>query len=335
MIVDGAHSVAGDLSQTEFTPMRIDFARLLLLYQCGISALTTKVNILKGELTHIDHDCPIQHVTSRVKSPDSILGKAARIGCPLSVDDIRANILDIAGVRVICGLISDTYRIATMLSQRADVTVIEVEDYIAHPKPNGYKSLHMIIEIPVYLSDRVERVPVELQIRTIAMDFWAGLERKIYYKFERAVPRRLLNELTDAADAAHRLDMMMERLHDEVADLVAGPGRPRCSPGPAAAKHDRRLAALPRTVSVSGSTTERRWWASRGVVTGCGIEQVGGHIAAKTVRLRSRTNSPSHTHSDADRKTISQSSHNPRREAAHVRTNSVLPDRASAPIGNR
>jgi putative GTP pyrophosphokinase len=327
MIVDGAHSVAGDLSQTEFTPMHIDFARFLLPYQCGICALTTKVNILKGELTHIDHHCPVQHVTSRVKSPDSILGKAARIGCPLSIDDIRANILDIAGVRVICGLISDTNRIATMLSQQADVIVIEVEDYIAHPKPNGYKSFHMIIEIPVYLSDRVERVPVELQIRTIAMDFWASLEHKIYYKFERAVPRRLLNELTDAADAAHRLDLMMERLHNEAADLNAGPGRPRCSPGP-----DRRLAVLPRTVSVSESTTERRESASCGAVTGCRIEQVGGHIAAKDC---AGTNSPPHTLSGADRSTISHSSHNPRREAAHVRSNSVLPDRANSPIGDR
>jgi putative GTP pyrophosphokinase len=220
MTVDGAQSVVGDLSQTEFTPMCADFARFVLPYQCGISALTTKFNILKGELTHVDHYCPIQHVTSRVKSPDSILAKAARIGCPLTVDDIRTNILDIAGVRVTCGLVSDTYRIASMLSRQADVTVIEVEDYIAHPKPNGYQSFHMIIEIAVYLSDRVERVPVELQIRTIAMDLWASLEHRIYDKYELAVPRRLLNELIDAADTAHRLDMRMQRLYAEVADLT-------------------------------------------------------------------------------------------------------------------
>ena len=99
--------------------------------------------------------------------------------------------------------------------------MIETEDYIAHPKPNGYKSFHMIIAVPVLLSDRVEWVPVELQIRTIAMDFWAGLEHKIYNTYERAVPPRLLNELTDAADAAHRLDLKMQRLHDEVAALTA------------------------------------------------------------------------------------------------------------------
>lgn len=222
MIVDGAHSVVGELSQTEFTPAHTDFARFLLPYQCAISALTSKVDILKGELTHDDHYCPIRHVTSRVKSPDSILGKAARIGCPHTVDDIGTNILDIAGMRVTCGLYSETYRVAALLSRQADLTVIEVEDYIAHPKPNGYKSFHMILEIPVYLSDRVERVPVELQIRTIAMDLWANLERKIHHRHEHAVPPRLLNELIDAADAAHRLDVAVQRLHDDVGDPRAG-----------------------------------------------------------------------------------------------------------------
>jgi len=202
--------------------MHSDFARFLLPYQCAISALTSMVTILKGDLTHADHYCPIRDVTSRVKSPDSILGKAARIGCPLTVDDIGTNILDIAGVRVSCGLISETYRVATLLSQQDDLTVIEVEDYIAHPKPNGYKSFHIILEIPVYLSDRVERVPVELQIRTIAMNLWANLEHKIHYKHEHSVPPRLLNDLIDAADAAHRLDAKMQRLHDEVGDPTAG-----------------------------------------------------------------------------------------------------------------
>ena len=221
MIVDGALSVVGDLSQTEFTPTHTDFARFLLPYRCAISALTTKINILKGELTHADHYCPIRAVTSRVKSPNSILGKAARIGCPLTADDIGTNILDIAGVRVTCGLISDTYRVATLLSQQADLTVIEVEDYIAHPKPNGYKSFHMVLEIPVYLSDRVERVPVELQIRTIAMDLWADLEQRVYDTHKHAVPPRLLNVLIDAAEAAHQLDETMQRLFDEVVNPTA------------------------------------------------------------------------------------------------------------------
>ncbi len=224
MTVEGAHSVVGDLSQTGFTPVGTDFARFVTPYRAGISALTAKINILKGELSHVDRCCPIQYVTSRVKSHASILEKAARIGCPPTQEDVRDNILDIAGVRVICSLVSDAYRTADALSRQADITVLEVEDYIAHPKPNGYRSFHMTVEIPVLLSDRVERVPVELQIRTLAMDSWAILEHRIYHKYQRAVPQRPLNELIDAADAAHRLDLKLARLFEEAADLTTEQG---------------------------------------------------------------------------------------------------------------
>ncbi len=111
-----------------------------------------------------------------------------------------------------------------MITSQPDIEVREVEDYIAKPKPNGYKSLHLIVEVPVYLSDRVQQVPIELQIRTIAMDFWASLEHKIYYKFNREVPPELLAELTEAAETAHRLDMKMERLNEEFAKLKAQEG---------------------------------------------------------------------------------------------------------------
>jgi putative GTP pyrophosphokinase len=183
--------------------------------------LTTKVRILKREFTRRDGYCPVEAVSSRIKTHDSIVAKAQRICCPLTADDIRTNILDIAGVRLTCGRISDTYRISARLSDPPDVTVIEVEDYIAKPKPNGYKSLHIIVEIPVRLSNRVQQVPVEVQIRTIAQDLWARCEHAISYKYPRAAPDRLLDTLTQAADAAHRLDMKMERLHNEVARLWA------------------------------------------------------------------------------------------------------------------
>jgi len=209
----------GSAATAEVGRSDTEFARFALPYRIAVSMLTTKVSILKEKVTDRDGYCPIAAVSSRVKTLDSIRRKAQRIRCPLAVDDVRTNILDIAGVRVTCGVISETYRIATMLSQQPDVTVIEVEDYIAHPKPNGYMSFHMIIEIPVLLGDRVERVPVEVQIRTIAMDLC--LEHKIYNTYERAVPPRLLNELTDAAEAAHRLDMKMQRLHNDVAALTA------------------------------------------------------------------------------------------------------------------
>jgi len=196
----------------------------MMTYRFGITQLLTKVNILKDEFTHINLYSPIEHVTSRLKTPESIVRKANRIGCPLTLDDVREQILDIAGVRITCSFIADTYRIADMITSQPDIEVREVEDYIADPKPNGYKSLHLIVEVPVYLSDRVQQVPIELQIRTIAMDFWASLEHKIYYKFNREVPPELLAELTEAAETAHRLDVKMERLNEEFAKLRAQAG---------------------------------------------------------------------------------------------------------------
>ena len=207
------------VSRADFAELRTEFSRFMMLYQFGISELMTKVNILKDEFTHINQYSPIEHVTSRVKSPDSILRKAQRLNVPLTIDDISKNIFDIAGVRITCSFISDTYRIAEMLTSQTDLRVIEREDYIADPKPNGYKSLHLIVEVPVFMSDRVRHVPIELQIRTIAMDFWASLEHKIFYKYRGQIPDTLLAELTEAAESANKLDEKMESLHDEVVEL--------------------------------------------------------------------------------------------------------------------
>ncbi|MET0197215.1 MAG: GTP pyrophosphokinase family protein [Rhodococcus fascians] len=200
----------------DFDRLRNDFTRFMMGYKFGIDELMTKINILKEEFTHIHRYSPIEHVGSRLKTPESIITKARRKNCPLTLDDIRSNIVDIAGIRITCSFISDTYRIADMIGSQTDVRVLEVKDYIATPKPNGYKSLHLIVEIPVFMSDRIQPVPVELQIRTIAMDFWASLEHKIYYKFDRSVPDHLLDSLKDAADTAAELDARMERLHREV-----------------------------------------------------------------------------------------------------------------------
>lgn len=201
-----------------------EFTGFMLSYKFGIDEVMTKINILKEEFAHRHDYSPIEHVSSRLKSPESILTKAARKGCELTLDGIRSDLHDIAGIRVTCSFISDTYKISDMIAAQRDVTVLQVRDYIAEPKPNGYKSLHMIIEVPVFLSDHVEQVKVEVQIRTIAMDFWASLEHKIYYKFNRDVPEALLDELRQAASAANALDVKMERLHDEVAALHGVPG---------------------------------------------------------------------------------------------------------------
>lgn len=208
----------------ELDRLRNEFTRFMMGYKFGIDELMTKINILKEEFTHIHRYSPIEHVTSRLKTPESIIDKAQRKGCPLTLTDIRSTILDVAGIRITCSFISDTYRIADMLTSQTDIRVVEIKDYIAEPKPNGYKSLHLIVEIPVFMTDRVQPVTVELQIRTIAMDFWASLEHKIFYKYGGEIPPDLLIELTDAATTANRLDVTMERLHDEVTEIKGLPG---------------------------------------------------------------------------------------------------------------
>jgi len=159
---------------------------------------------------------PIEHVGSRLKSPESIIDKVQRKGVEPTFDGIRAAIHDIAGVRITCSFVSDTYRVFELLTQQSDITVVSVKDYIAEPKENGYKSLHVVLSVPVYLAAGPVDVIVEVQIRTIAMDFWASLEHKIYYKYDKQVPQALLDDLTEAAVTASRLDATMERLHQEV-----------------------------------------------------------------------------------------------------------------------
>ena len=190
------------------------FVEFVAPYQLAISELSARFGILRDELTHPDRGCPIEQVSSRVKSVDRIVAKARRMGCPLTPEWMRRTILDIAGVRVVCGVISDTYRVASLVGAQPDVRVMEIDDYISTPKPNGYKSLHMTIEIPVLMPDRVQQVPVELQIRTRAMDIWASFDHRFRYRDHRLVSTRLVDELTEAADAAHRLDMAIERLHN-------------------------------------------------------------------------------------------------------------------------
>jgi putative GTP pyrophosphokinase len=228
-----------------------DFTRFVLPYQLAISVIRTKLAILKQDFIDLDRSCPIESVSSRVKSRDRIVGKAQRLHCPLSAEQLRRTIRDIAGVRITCGVISDTYRVARLLAAQSDITVIEVEDYITKPKSNGYRSLHMVAEVPVFLSTRVEHVPVEIQIRTTAMNVWAAFEHEIFYTNRRAIPRRLVNQLSEAAQAAHRLDTTMQQLHNEVAKLR---GQPRQDMQPDAEP----LTALNENAHRNGSTPPAR-----------------------------------------------------------------------------
>ncbi|MFT3888443.1 MAG: GTP pyrophosphokinase family protein [Arachnia sp.] len=196
--------------------VREDFTRLMMEYQFAADEVMTKVTILREEFLHLHRYNPIEHIGSRIKSPSSILEKVAKRGLEPSLDAIRQNITDIAGVRITCSFIADTYRILDALTSQDDVRVLKVKDYIASPKPNGYKSLHAIIEIPVFLSTGAVPVTVEVQIRTIAMDFWASLEHKIFYKYDGDVPAHVASDLAEAAAAAEQLDHRMEQLHREI-----------------------------------------------------------------------------------------------------------------------
>lgn len=190
--------------------------RFLLEYRFAMQEVETKLAILREEFLHMHEYNPIEHVSSRVKSVDSLVAKLERRGISSEFDVIRNEIHDIAGVRITCAFIHDVYRLFDLLTQQDDITVLEVEDYIDTPKENGYQSLHTILSIPVYLSTGRVDVPVEVQFRTIAMDFWASLEHKIYYKYARQVPDTLTSELKHAADTASELDLRMERLHAQL-----------------------------------------------------------------------------------------------------------------------
>ncbi len=196
--------------------MRDELTRFLMEYRFAVNEVLTKVTILREEFVQLHRYNPIEHVTSRIKKPESIVKKVTRRGIAPELPLIREAITDIAGIRITCSFIADTYRVLETITAQDDVRVVAVKDYIAHPKPNGYKSLHAIVEIPVFLSTGPVHVPVELQIRTIAMDFWASLEHKIFYKYDGAVPARLLDELSAAADTAEQLDRRMEQLHTQV-----------------------------------------------------------------------------------------------------------------------
>ncbi|MEQ6390773.1 GTP pyrophosphokinase family protein [Bacillaceae bacterium S4-13-58] len=199
--------------------IKVELIRFMMAYKFAVEEINTKINILQQEFQYIHEYNPIEHVKSRVKNPESIFKKIHRKGYEVSLDSIRENIRDIAGIRITCSFISDIYKISRMLQEQKDITVVEVKDYIENPKQNGYRSLHLIIQIPIFMSDREENVYVEIQIRTIAMDFWASLEHKIYYKYNQEIPHRLVGELKEAAKSATELDVKMESIHHEVNEI--------------------------------------------------------------------------------------------------------------------
>ena len=191
-----------------------------LVYSAALRQMETKMQILNDEFQHVHQYNPIEHIKARIKTPESIVKKLKRYGQESTIDNMVKYINDIAGIRIICSFTSDIYRIADMIRDQKDIQVIAVKDYITYPKASGYKSYHMIVSIPVYLSDRTVDTKVEIQIRTIAMDFWASLEHKIYYKFEGNAPDYLEQELKACADMADMLDNKMFSLNQAITKIA-------------------------------------------------------------------------------------------------------------------
>lgn len=194
-----------------------------LIYSSALKEIGTKLEILNDEFQHVHMYNPIEHIKSRIKTAESITKKLKKYGYEPTIENIIKYVNDIAGIRVICSFTTDIYRIARMLERQSDIHVISVKDYIKNPKPNGYKSYHMLVSIPIFLSERRVDTKVEIQIRTVAMDFWASLEHKINYKFETNVPSRIKEELYECARMVSELDAKMLSLNEEVHSLSKEP----------------------------------------------------------------------------------------------------------------
>lgn len=195
------------------------YEEVMLIYSGALRQIQTKLNILNEEFQHVHNYNPIEHIKARLKTPESIVKKLQRHGYESTLENMVKYCNDIAGVRVICDFTSDIYKIADMISNQSDIRVLAIKDYLAKPKPSGYKSYHMIVTVPVYLSDRIVDTKVEIQIRTIAMDFWASLEHKIQYKFTKEVPDSIAKELLECAHMVSDLDEKMLLLNNEIQEI--------------------------------------------------------------------------------------------------------------------
>ena len=193
-----------------------EWKRMQLVYSAALKEVTTKLEILNSEFQMAHRYNPIEHISARIKSPESIAKKLRHQGRAITVENIVRYINDVAGIRIICSFTSDIYRISELIRKQSDVKVLKIKDYIENPKPNGYTSYHMIVTVPIFLSDMTIDTKVEIQIRTIAMDFWASLEHKMYYKFEGNAPENIRRELKECADLVGFLDRKMLAINEEI-----------------------------------------------------------------------------------------------------------------------
>ena len=192
------------------------FAVQMQVYRAAIKEVQTKLEILDDAFNvQFEHN-PIHHIESRLKSPASIIQKLERKGLPVNSDSVAIGVQDIAGIRVICNYIDDVWRVEQLLLEQDDVTLVKRKDYINNPKDNGYRSLHLIVSIPIFLTGGRKDTLVEVQIRTIAMDMWASLEHKLYYKSDSNIPENLLKRMNACSDALHLIDQEMLNIHQQI-----------------------------------------------------------------------------------------------------------------------
>lgn len=193
-----------------------DWETVIFLYRSALKQINTKIEILNDEFQQRHKYNPIEHIKYRIKTPQSIVKKLQRHGYESSIENMVRYVNDIAGIRITCSFTSDMYLIADMIAQQSDITILSVKDYMKNPKESGYRSYHMIVSLPVFLSDSVIETKVEIQIRTVAQDFWATLEHKIHYKFEGNGPEYITNELKECAKYIADLDKRMQELNNEI-----------------------------------------------------------------------------------------------------------------------
>lgn len=192
------------------------FTELMMQYRCAMLEVETKLKVLNSEMSLRNSRNPFESIKSRIKTPLSIIDKLKRKGLDFSVETIENNLFDIAGIRVICSFPSDIYMLAESLMAQDDIIVCEIKDYIANPKPNGYRSLHLILSVPIFLSNCKKHMKVEVQLRTIAMDFWASLEHKLKYKKDIAEAEQIAGELQKCAQVISSVDSEMQRIRDKI-----------------------------------------------------------------------------------------------------------------------
>jgi putative GTP pyrophosphokinase len=192
---------------------------LMLMYNSALKEIQTKMDILNEEFQHIHRYNPIEYIKARIKTPESIVKKLKKNGYESTIPNMVEYVNDIAGIRLVCSFTSDIYRLAEMIRKQADLALLSVKDYISNPKESGYKSYHMLVTVPIYLSDGKRDMKVEIQIRTIAMEFWASLEHRILYKFEGNAPEYISRELRECASIVSMLDDRMLYLDEEIRKL--------------------------------------------------------------------------------------------------------------------